>query len=101
MKFKYLLMVVVFVVLFVVVQFVFVKLGDLVKVSDDLIIDLIIEGWLCYEGVDQLMVDVDVLMMCLCVGVEFKMNSLLVLVEGEGMLVLVDYYNVFFFVVVS
>lgn len=77
------------------------KVGDPVKVSDDLTIDPIIEGRLRYEDVEQedLNLDAEALTLRLRAGAEFKLNHLSLLVEGEGTLKIAGDYNAFPFAV--
>lgn len=71
------------------------KVGDPVKVSDDLTIDPIIDGNLRYEHVDQddLGLDADAVTMRLRAGVEATTRGLSLLAEAEGTLAIVDDYN--------
>jgi hypothetical protein len=78
------------------------KLGDPVKVNDDLSFDPIIDARLRYEHVDQPTTDADALTMRLRAGFELKHASgLSFLAEGEGTLAIVDDYNAFPFVIAS
>lgn len=71
--------------------------GAPIKVSDDLVIDPIVEGRLRWEHVDQddANKDADAVTMRLRAGAEFKLDHLSLLVEGEGTLAIADGYNAF------
>ncbi|EJL31308.1 alginate export family protein [Novosphingobium sp. AP12] len=71
--------------------------GAPVRVSDDLTIDPIVDARLRWESVDQPGADRDADAVTLRVraGAEVKLNNLLLLAEGEGVLALADGYNAF------
>ena len=71
------------------------KVGDPVKVSDDVTIDPIIDGVLRYEHVDQddINLDADAVTVRLRAGAEVSTHGLSLLAEGEGTLAIVDHYN--------